>query len=1096
MWIVFLALRRPYTVAVGVILLFIAGFLCLQAMRVDIFPIINIPAVGVIWSYPGLSAIDMEQRVVTLTERAFSTSVNGITKIESTSIPSVGLIRIYFVKGTDIGGAISEITASCASLLKSMPPGMTPPLVTKLNASNVPVIQMTLYSDTLPEEKIFDYGLNFLRIKLFTIPGLSTPAPYGGMSREINVDLNPEVLQAKGLSPQNVIDALSNSNLILPAGTARIGTNEYNVILNSSPNAVSGFNTIPIEVVHGAPLTLGDVAKISDAYADQTNIVRVNGKRASYLNILKKASSSTLDVVRAVKKILPTLQALSPPGFQIRLDFDQSVFVKAAVEGVLREGLISGILISLMILLFLGSWRSVIIVCTSIPASICAAVVGLKLTGNSINIMTLGGLSLAIGMLVDDATVEIENIHRNRAMNKTLTIAILDGAHQVALPAIMATLSICVIFLPIDLLTGPARFLFIPLGLSVVFSMLASYLLSRTLVPLLSLHLLAGEPASSTGNLKESKFEKAFSRLHRAYVTLLKFCLGHRASILGLALVQMIVTAILPTFGTTLVGTDFFPSVDSGLMKLHYRAPSGTRIEETERQVEVVENIIRKIIPADELETINSMIGLPLFYNLGFVPSDNTGSLDAEILIALKKGHKPSQLYRKEIRKELNVAFPGASAYFQPADIVNQLLNFGLSAPIDIQFEYPDVMESYWLAEDLIRKMKEIPGLEDIALKQVFNYPSLYVDVDRIWAAEVGLTQKDIANSLLISLSSGSLVSPSFFLNPQNNVNYNVVVKTPLSRLSKVSDLLWTPLTGSSSILVSSLNPYQSSSNSLLPGAPTERLGNISHIIPHEIMNSINHSSVQRIVNVTAGVEGRDLGSAVSEIEKAISNLGPLKPGMKISIRGQIEVMREAFRKLGLGLLLAIMLVYLLMVVLFQSWLDPFIVMVAVPGALCGILWILFLTGTSINVESFMGAIMAVGIAASNSILLVSFANEVRVEKGLSAIDAALEAGSTRLRPVLMTALAMTIGMMPAALALGEGGEQNAPLGRAVVGGLLAATGVTLLIVPIVYSYLRTGLPTKHLLDVRLKAQLSGQNFGQTFGKNSGHSDGHSSGKK
>jgi len=1073
MWIVLLALRRPYTVAVSVILLFIVGLLSLQGMLVDIFPVIDIPVVGVIWNYPGLSAIDMERRVVFLTERAFSTSVNGITNIESTSIPGIGLLRIYFEQGTDIGEAISEITASSATILRTMPPGITAPLVTKLNASNVPVIQLTLYSSTLPEDRIFDYGLNFLIMKLFTIPGLSTPAPYGGMSREINIDLNPEILQAKGLSPQNIVDALNNSNLILPAGTARIGNIEYNITLNSSPTVVSEFKKIPIEVIQGAPVTLGAVSKISDSSADQTNIVRVNGQRAVYLNILKKASASTLDVVQSVKNILPELQALAPPGLKMRLDFDQSVFVKAAVAGVLREAVISGVLISLMILLFLGSWRSVIIVCTSIPAAVCAAIVGLRTTGNSINIMTLGGLSLAIGMLVDDATVEIENIHRNRAMDKPLTVAILDGAHQVALPAITATLSICVIFFPIILLTGPARYLFIPMALSVVFSMLASYLLSRTLVPLLSQELLSNETRSEdTPGRKNTlnKFERIFSFFHKHYTNLLKTFLNHRFFVLFLAFLLIAITSIIPFY----IGTDFFPSVDSGIMKLHFRAPPGTRIEETERLVSKVETIIRGIIPADELETINSMIGVPYYYNLGFVPTDNAASMDAEILIALNKKHKPSVLYKNEIRKQLNVAFPGAAAFFQPADIVNQLLNFGLSAPIDIQFEFPDVSESYKLAQALIKKMKEIAGIEDIALKQVFNYPSLFIDVDRIRAAEVGLTQKDVANSMLYSLSSNSLVAPSFYLNPENNVNYNVVVKTPLIQLSKVSDLLWTPITSSSNILVSSLNPTDAAAGALSPGAPSERLGNISTLVQQDVMNSINHSSVQRVVNVTASVEGRDLGSAVSEIQKAISSLGPIKPGLKISIRGQAEVMYEAFRKLGLGLILAILLVYLLLVVLFQSWLDPFIVMTAVPGALCGILWFLFLTGTTINVESFMGAIMAVGIAASNSILLVSFANEVRVEKGLTVLEAALEAGSTRMRPVIMTALAMIIGMLPSALALGEGGEQNAPLGRAVVGGLLMATVVTLLIVPVIYSLLRTSLPTKHLLDERLKAQTKG----------------------
>jgi multidrug efflux pump subunit AcrB len=1093
MWIVFLALRRPYTVAVCVILLFLSGFLCVRGMIVDIFPAINIPVVGVVWNYPGLSATDMERRVVFLTERAFSTTVGGITNIESTAVPGIGLLRVYFENGTDMGEAIAQITATCSLVLRSMPPGITAPTILKFNASNVPVAQMTLYSDTLPEEQLFDYGLNFLRVKLFTIPGLSIPAPYGGKQRQINVDINPDIAQAKGLSPQDIVTALTTSNIILPAGTARIGNYEYSISLNSSPDTVKDFEKIPIEVVHGAPLTLGNVATISDAFADQTNIVRVNGKRSSYLNLLKKADASTLDVIKAVKKILPDLRALAPKGFNMRLDFDQSVFVEAAISGVMREALVSGILVSLMILMFLGSWRSVIIVCTSIPAAICTALIGLRLTGNTINIMTLGGLSLAIGMLVDDATVEVENIHRNRALGKTLTVAIIDGASQIALPAIMATLAICIVFFPVILLTGPALYLFIPMALAVVISMLASYVLSRTLVPLLSRMMLVHEPVheidghtpppehslvsqalieppheSKKPNLF-SKFEATFTRLQNWYVGILEICLANRAYILWSALGFLAITMIIPFFA----GTDFFPRTDTGLMKLHYRAPAGTRIEETERQVARAEEIMRGIIPKDEIVTINSMIGIPLFYNLAFVPTDNVGGMDAEISVALTPDHHATVGYMKEIRKQLAIEFPAAYAYFQPADIVNQVLNFGLSAPIDVQFEYGDVYESYRLAQMLMKKMKAIPGVQDVALKQVFNYPGLKLNVDRVKAAQLGIKQTDVASSMLISLSSSSLVAPSFFLNPANNVNYNVVVKTPLERLSHVEDILNTPITKSSDVLQSSLTGNQNFSGN--QSATTQRLGNLADISPYNVLDSVSHSSVQRVVNVTASAEGRDLGSVSGDIQKAIASLGKLKPGMKITIRGQGQVMDLAFHQLGLGLLISILLVYLLMVVLFQSWLDPFIVMVAVPGALCGILWMLFLTGTTINVESFMGAIMAVGIAASNSILLVSFANEYRLEQNVTPLQAALEAGKTRLRPVMMTALAMIIGMMPAALALGEGGEQNAPLGRAVIGGLLMATVVTLLIVPIVYSLVRTEMPTKHLLDERLREESEGR---------------------
>jgi multidrug efflux pump subunit AcrB len=1094
MWIVRLALRRPYTIAVMVILLFLSGFLALQAMVVDIFPTIDIPVVGVLWNYPGLSAIDMERRVTFLTERAFSTTVGGISKIESLSIPSVGILRVQFEQGTDIGEAIAQITASSQQVVRSMPPGMTPPVVLKLNASSVPVSQITIYSDSIPEEKLFDYALNFVRIKLFTIPGLSTPAPYGGKSRQINVDVSPDKLQAKGLSPEDIVDALGSSNIILPAGTARIGTYEYNVLLNSSPDTVADFNNIPVKVIHGSALTLGDVAKVSDSFADQTNIVRVNGKRATYLNILKKADASTLDVVNAVKKVLPSIIAAAPKGFNARLDFDQSVFVSNAIKGVLREALISGILVSLMILFFLGSWRSVIIVCTSIPAAICCAIIGLHLLGHSINIMTLGGLSLAIGMLVDDATVEVENIHRNRSLGKPLTVAIMDGAQQIALPAIMATLAICIVFFPVVLLTGPARFLFIPMALSVVISMMASYFLSRTLVPLLSRMMLVKEPVhdlvAPAGGVEGAahdharhplfvKFESIFESIQNRYVKVLELCLENRQFILWVSLGFLAITLFIPFFA----GTDFFPATDTGLMKLHYRAAAGTRIEETERQVAEAEGIIRKIIPEEEILTINSNIGVPSYFNMGFVPTDNVGGMDAEIMIALQEDHHPSVKYMKQIRQAMTIAFPGAYAYFQPADIINQVLNFGISAPIDVQFEATDINASYALAQILMQKMKGIPGVQDIALKQVFNYPTLKLNVDRLRAAQVGISQRDIANSMLISLSSSALVAPSYFLNPQNSINYTVVVKTPLEQLSKVEDLLSTPITkgGGGNVFVSSLTATEGG-YSLLPSSPTQRLGNLSSLQSLEAINSVNHSSVQRVVNVTASTEGRDLGGVIKDIQKAVDSLGTLKAGMKISIRGQGEVMHEAFTKLGLGLLIAILLVYLLMVILFQSWLDPFIVMVAVPGALCGILWMLYLTGTTINVESFMGAIMAVGIASSNSILLVSFANDVRLEQGLTPLQAALEAGRTRLRPVMMTALAMIIGMMPAALAMGEGGEQNAPLGRAVIGGLLVATVVTLLIVPIVYSLLRIELPTKHLLDERLKTELgeSGETVGNT----------------
>jgi multidrug efflux pump subunit AcrB len=1078
MWIVRLALRRPYTVAVMSILIVVMGFLSMSRMIVDIFPSIDIPVVIVVWNYPGLPPEDMERRVVLITERAFSTTVNGIERIESQSIPSVGLLKVYFQRGTDIGGAIAQVSSVCSTLLRILPPGMQPPSVIQFNASNVPVAQVTLSSDTLTEEKIFDYGLQFIRVRLFTIPGLSSPAPFGGKSRQINVDIDPRALTAKGLSPNDVVNALQASNVILPAGTARIGEREYSVLLNASPPNVEQFSAMPVKVVAGRPVRLGDLGVISDGFADQTNIVRVNGKRATYLAILKHADASTLTVVDATRDALPKIRAVAPPGLNLKIDFDQSVFVRGAITGVLWEAVLSSVLVSLMIAVFLGSWRSMVIVCTSIPLAIFTSIIGLNLTGHTLNIMTLGGLALAIGMLVDDATVEVENIHRNRHLGRPLTVAILTGAQQIAVPAIVATLAICIVFFPVVLLVGPARYLFVPLALAVVLAMLASYLLSRTLVPTLARLLMAGEhegaprPGFSTlvRRFNDGR-DRAFSRFQEAYGRVLSVLLANRGfSLWTTALVVAISLALV-----SIVGTDFFPSVDTGLMKLHFRAPVGTRIETTEGLVSRAEAEIRGVIPDRDLDTINDMIGLPLYYNLAFVQTDNVGGMDAEILIALKPHHRPTREYMAAIRRVLDRDFPGCTFYFQPADIVSQVLNFGLSAPIDVQVEDPDLKKAYGVALSLRDAFRQVPGMADVHIPQVLDYPALKVDVDRERAAQLGLSERDVANSLLISLSSSTLVAPSFFLNPQNNVNYTVVVKAPLTRIDSVARLRGTPLTppGASSLLQTAGDDGPTT----LPGASAQTLSNVAEVYPQSTPSQVNHYTVQRVIDVQASVEGRDLGSVAADIQKKVAALGTLKPPMEIHVRGQNEVMQASFRSLGLGLILAVVLVYCLMVVLFQSWLDPFIIMFAVPGAIVGILWMLVLTGTTINVESLMGAIMSVGIAVSNSILLVNFANDVRLESPMSAAEAALEAGKTRLRPVLMTALAMVIGMVPMALGLGEAGEQNAPLGRAVIGGLLMATLVTLLIVPLIYSLLRKGLPTKHVLEARFLAEEKGEEY-------------------
>jgi len=1070
MWIVRLALRRPYTIAVMAVLILVLGTLSLTRMIVDIFPTIDIPVVAVVWNYPGLSAEEMERRVVIISERGFSTTVNGIERIESQSIPGIGLLKIYFQPGTDIGGAIAQIGALSSTILRIAPPGMQPPTLVQFNASNVPVAQLTASSATLPEDRIFDYGLNFIRVRLFTIPGLSTPAPFGGRQRQISIDIDPQALAAKGLSPADVVSALQVSNVIVPAGTARVGSTEYNVALNSSPSAVAEFERIPLKVVNGAPVLLGDVARVSDSYAEQSNIVRVNGKRATYLAILKHADASTLAVVEATRRAIPAIQAVAPEGLDLKIDFDQSLFVRAAISGVVREAILASVLVSLMIFAFLGSWRSVVIVSTSIPLAIFTAFLGLKFTNQTINIMTLGGLALAIGMLVDDATVAIENIHRNRALGKPLTVAVLDGAQQVAVPAIVATLAICIVFFPVALLQGPAKYLFTPLALAVVFAMLASYVLSRTLVPLLARLLMPGEEhAAATPSALQRKRDQIWDRFQAGYGRALETVLAHRRFTLVLALVLSLGGVAL----LSVVGTDFFPAVDAGLMKLHFRAPPGTRIEETERLVEQVERRIRETIPADQLETVNDMIGVPLFYNLAFVPTDNIGAMDAEILIALKAGHRPTARYMRALRAALPPDFPGSSFYFQPADIVSQVLNFGVSAPVDVQIEGANLRRSYEVARRLRDAIRTVPGAVDVHVAQVLDYPALKVQVDRVRAAQLGLTQRDVANSMLISLSSSGLIAPSFFLNPANNVNYAVAVQTPIARLASVPSLLATPLTPASGTRPA--DPSGAPSLAEPPEAPAVMLGNVASVSPGAAPGVVSHYTVQRVIDVEAGVEGRDLGGVVGDIRSRIAALGALPPGMRITVRGQGEVMTASFRSLGLGLILAIVLVYCLMVVLFQSWVDPFIIMAAVPGALVGILWMLALTGTTLNVESLMGSIMAVGIAVSNSILLVSFANDRRVETGGDALAAALDAGKTRLRPVLMTALAMIIGMVPMAVGLGEGGEQNAPLGRAVIGGLVLATVATLFVVPVVYSLIRTEPPTSHLLDERFLAEERGE---------------------
>ena len=1059
-----LALRRPYTAAITAMLIALLGVLSVTRMIVDIFPVIDIPVVLVVWSYPGLSATDMERRVNLISERAYSTTVNGISRIESQAIPGTGILKIYFQPGSDVGASIAQVNAVNSTVLHNVPPGMSPPIVIQYNAANVPVVQMTISSKTLPEQQLADYALNFIRIKLFTIPGLSSPAPFGGKTRQIMIYVDPAKLSAKGLSATQVLNALQNSNVIVPAGTARLGGREFNVSLNSSPDAVAEFRNIPIGVVNGIPVLLSDVGTVTDSYAVQNNIVHVDGKRATYLAVLKHADASTLAVVDATRDLLPQIQAAAPKGMELRLDFDQSVFVRAAVTNVIHEALISSILVSLMILLFLGDWRSTVVVSLSIPLSIGAGMIGLLLTGQSINLMTLGGLALAIGLLVDNATVTIENIHRNQTLGKGLTRAIVDGAGEVVQPLTVATLAICIVFFPVVLLEGPARFLFIPLAITVVLAMIASYLLSFTVVPAFSRFLLTDHiHQEGEGKGLFGTFERGFIRLRDAYGRALHVVLDQRKFILACAGLVVLLTGGL----FTVIGTDFFPTADVGIIKLHYRAPPGTRIEQTEKQVLDVERHIRQIIPPSELHTINDMIGVPIYYNLALVPTDNVSGMDAEILIQLSPGHRPSSDYMHEMRARLPAAFPGATFYFQTADIVSQVLNFGLAAPIDVQIQGADINASYDTGKKLLTEMKKIPGLVDAHIQQVMSYPGLKINVDRQRAAEVGLSQRDVANNMLTGLSSSAGVSPSFWLSPVNGVNYFVAVQMPLPQVSTVGQLMNMPMAGAGA----PANPL-----STAPGAPTLRLSDIANVAPYTDMESINHYTVQRVIDVDANVDGRDLGGVAADIQKAIDKIKPSLPATtQITIRGQNEVMNTAFRDLGLGLILAVILVYALLVVLFQSWVDPLIIMMAVPGALVGILWMLALTGTTINVESLMGAIMSVGISVSNSILVVSFANDIRTRTGMGALEAVIEAGRTRLRPILMTAMAMILGMIPMALGLGEAGEQNAPLGRAVIGGLILATFATLFLVPIAYILLRKQPPSLQALDKRFEEEIGDQ---------------------
>ncbi len=1063
MWLVRLALRRPLSVSVMALLMLVLGTLSFAYMNIDIFPAINLPVVMMVWNYPGLSPFDMERRVVTISERALSTTVNAIEHLESESIQGIGIVKIYFQPGSDLGASMAQVSAVAETILHQMPRSTEPPQIIYYNAADVPVAQLNVYSDTLSGQQLYDYGFNFIRLQLFTIPGFSSPEPLGGVERTVMVNLNSAALYGNRLSAEDIGNALSLTNPVIPSGTVRIGGHTYNVDINMSPQTVPEFNQLPVKVANGTPVLLGHVAPVSDTHQPQENVVRINGRDATYLLVIKQAAASTLTVVDAVKARIPGILAVAPKGLKTELAFDQSVFVRAALWDVLQEGVTAAILVALMVLVFVGSARSMLIVITSIPLSILTSIIVLNLFGQTINTMTLGGLALAVGMLVDDATVEVENIHRNHTPGKSLIVAILEGASQIATPTLVGTLSICVVFFPVVLLRGVARYLFPPLALAVVAAMLTSYLLSRTLVPAMASYLLPefsdeAAPSGFAGRFLQG-FEHGFERVREAYGRALAGFIAHRR--LALIGVGVMIAGSLPLMWV--VGQDFFPSVDSGLMRLHVRAPTGTRIEATEWLINQIDLDIRRVIPASELQSISDNIGVPQSFVLAYYPTDSIGEQDADAMIELAPTHRPTADYEAALRLRLARDFPGVETYFQPADIISQVLSFGLPAPIDAQVSGPNLTSDYVLASRLQSAMQRIPGIVDLRIAEPLNYPSFKVDVDRAKALELGITESDVASSLLTSLSGNSLLAPSFWVDPKTGVNYQVIAQTPYHELNSIDAIANTAL---------------STPTNMPAGGRPELVGSVAKIYRSADPAVIDHYTVQRVMDVNASVAGRDLGSTTSDVQKAISSLGKLPANQKIVIRGESQAMRESFITLAAGLVLAIVLVYLLMVANFQSWLEPFIITMAIPGALAGVLWMLIVTGTTINVESLMGTIMAVGVGVSNGNLLITFANELR-EEGRDPVGAAIEAGRIRFRPIIMTALAMILGMLPMAIGLGKGGEQNAPLGRAVIGGLTFATAMTLFVVPAIYSIFSREFIGKRARDARIDSVAPPANHGE-----------------
>jgi multidrug efflux pump subunit AcrB len=1045
-WLVRLALRAPYTFVVVAVAILLLGMVAIARMPKDVFPEISEPVVTLIWQYVGIPADAFEKQITIFSEQQINTTVSNVRRIESNTIYGKNVIRIYFQPDVRIDQAVSQITATSQTIIRRMPPGQTPPQIVQYDASSVPILQIALGSDTLSEQDLYDKGLWLVRNEVIPVPGATVPLPYGGRPRLIMIDLDPDQLHARGITGKEVNDALNRQNVNLPTGSTQIGDREYVLGINNSPDQIALIGDLPIKVVNGTMVYIRDVANVRDGYNEQTNLVRHDGRKSALITVLKSGGASTLDIIREVRERLSNVTL--PDGLKLSFLFDQSVFVTNAMHAVVVEGLIAAGLTALLVLLFLGSWRSTLVVITSIPLAVLMSIVLLGAMGHSLNLMTLGGLALAVGILVDDATVTIENIHRHMEMGKTLREAIVAGSQQIVVPALVSMLCICIVFLPVLLLTGAAKYLFTPMALAVVFAVATSYFLSRTLVPVMARYILrdpghghgqghARAPSALAGlGGFQKRFEAGFERLRRRYVVALEWALQAPKTVFAVFAILVASSGVAAWF----VGWDFFPVVDAGQIRMHVNAPVGTRIEETGLIFSRVQEEIRRVVSKEDLDVIIDNVGIPPSTNLAYSDNVTITSADGEILVSLKPDHRTSTSeYVRRLRQVLPEKFPTCSFYFQPADMMNQILNFGLPAPIDVKIIGGDY-KNYHLAQEIEARMKRIPGAVDVHVHQIMNQPALRLEVDRTRAAELGVSQQEIAQNFLISSSSSVVVTPNYWADPKTGRPYQVVVVQPHHlALDSIDSILNIPLPGRG-------------------GAPTQTLGNVATIKYAQVPAIINHVNTELAFDVYANVQGRDLGGVASDVRKVIDQMLPKakeqKNNTRIELSGQAESMYSAFTRMGIGLVAAVLLVYLIMVINFQSWTDPFIIITALPAAFCGIVWMLFVTGTTFSVPSLMGAIMSVGVATANSILMVSFAN-AQLHAGRSAHEAALEAGSTRLRPVLMTALAMCAGMLPMASGLGEGGEQNAPLGRAVIGGLLLATLATLFFVPLVFSLLR-----------------------------------------